>query len=237
MKTIRIHFRCAAAFAVAIFFGVTTIANGQSANRFPMIKIVDVPISVAIESLTRQSGFNYIMDPKLFTPSNDSNGNAVSEPTVTYSWTNVTAEFAISQMLNEHHLVMVEDKSTTVTQITSTNHFSNVVDANLIGSDTKNAEPLTNSLIPIIRFLDVPLDEVLENLIERGHINVVLDPKVSDYVDSNDPTINKFHHAPMVSLRWQNITAKQAIVALCENYDLVIVKDSATGVVSIKPKE
>jgi len=75
------------------------------------------------------------------------------------------------------------------------------------------------------------------DLIERDHINLILDPKVSSYVDSNDPTDHKFHNAPSVSIHWNNVTPKQAIVALCENYDLVIVKDSTTGVIRIKPKD
>ena len=40
-----------------------------------------------------------------------------------------------------------------------------------------------------------------------------------------------------VSIGWQNLTAKQAIDALCEAYDLVIVKDATTGVVSIKHRD
>jgi hypothetical protein len=82
--------------------------------------------------------------------------------------------------------------------------------------------------------MDVPLDSVLKSLIKQGHINAVLDPKVSDYVDPTDHTV---HNAPLVSLHWENITIKQAIVALCKHYDLVIVKDSATSGACIKPKD
>jgi type II secretory pathway component HofQ len=100
------------------------------------------------------------------------------------------------------------------------------VDASLLGSDT-------NDVAITIQFMDVPLDKVLRSMIKQVHINVVLDPKISDYVDPSDHTV---HNAPLVSFRWENITIRQAIVALCKHYDLVIVKDSATGVVHIKPK-
>ena len=83
-------------------------------------------------------------------------------------------------------------------------------------------------------FQDVPLDIALNTLIRLVDIVVTLDPKVSDYVD---PISNELHTQPTVTLHWQNVTARQAIIALCENYDLVIVKDAATGAVRIKPKE
>jgi hypothetical protein len=85
------------------------------------------------------------------------------------------------------------------------NLVANIIDANLLGSDT-NDVPIT------IQFMDMPLDKV-------------------------DPTDHTVHNAPLVSLHWENITIRQAIVALCKNYDLVIVKDSATSGARIKPKD
>jgi hypothetical protein len=127
---------------------------------------------------------------------------------------------------------MVQDKYTTVTLITGTNHVANVVDASLLVS-ANSATQLTNAPVPVFHFSDVPLDEALNNLIARDQFKVVVDPKLSGYFD---PAANTFHNAPMVSFHWENLTVKQAIVALCENYDLIIVKDAVTGVVSIKPK-
>jgi type II secretory pathway component HofQ len=103
--------------------------------------------------------------------------------------------------------------------IRMSNQVANVVDASLLGSDT-------NDVAITIQFMDLPLDRVLKSLIKQGHINVVLDPI--------DHTV---HNAPLVSFHWENITIRQAIVALCKHYDLVIVKDSGTGVVRIKPKD
>jgi hypothetical protein len=107
------------------------------------------------------------------------------------------------------------------------NLVANAVDANLLGSDTNDAA-IT------IQFMDVPLDSVLKSLIKQGHINAVLDPKVSDYIDPTDHTV---HKAPLVSFHWENITIRKTILALCKYYDLVIVKDSATGAALIKPKD
>jgi hypothetical protein len=218
--------------AAAMFLGATTI-NCQSVDSTPTIHFSNVPITTAIESLARLSNLNYKIDPKLFDLPGSSTTKGIPEPIVTFVETNVTAEYALTQLLKEHGLVMVQNKFTAITLITSTNHVANVVDASLLVSTNTTAQ-MTSSPIPVIQFFDVPLDEVLKRLIEQGHINAVLDPKVSDYADPSD---NKLHPTPAVSLRWNNLTANQAIVALCEIYDLVIVKDAATGVVSIKLKD
>jgi hypothetical protein len=223
------------AVTLAIFLGVIATANCQTEAGIIHIKFSDVPITSAIDNLARMANLNYIVDPKLFAPPGGSNPNEITaEPKLTIDGTNMTAQNALAAILKEHGLVMVQDKFTTVTFITGTNHIANVVDASLLDGNTNDAAQMTNGPVPVFRFEMVPLDVTLKNLIAYNHLNVVLDPKVSDYVD---PTDYKFHNAPYVSIRWQNLTAKQAIVALCENYDLVVVKDAATGVVSIKPKD
>jgi hypothetical protein len=196
----------------------------------------DVPLPTVIQNLCRQARINYLIDPKLFGLPNDAHGNVVRDPTVSLTWTNLTAQAAVTRLLKEHSLVMIQDQFTTVAFITSTNHVASVVDASLLDNTTA-AVPSTNAPISMIYFEEVPLDQCLKQLIDQNHLTVVLDPKLSDYVDSTDPMAVKFHSPPTVSLHWENLTAKQAIVALCENYDLVIVKDPATGAVRIKPKD
>ena len=227
MKTTSIRFQLGTFFAATLFLGAAWTANSQP------VQMSGVPITTAIESLARLSGVNFIIDPKLFAPTGASSGNAVSEPTVTFSWTNTSASSALARLLKEHGLVMVQDKFTTVTLITGTNHVANVVDASLLDS-TNATTQTTNAPVPVFQFQDVPLDEALKNLIEHDHLNVVLDGKVSTYVD---PADQSFHITPTVSLRWENLTAKKTIVALCEIYDLAIVKDATTGVTRIKPKD
>jgi hypothetical protein len=219
MKANHIKFCLTTTFVVVIFLGVTTMANGQE------IRLSNIPITFAIENLARQSGMNFQIAPNLFVSPNNSNGNGISEPVVDIDWTNITPKDALSRMLKENGLVLIEDKFTTVARITGTNQIANIVDASLLGKDT-------NNLVSEVRFQDAPLDIALENLI-KDHFSIVLDPKLSGYMDSAD---NKFHSEPSVSINWENITSRQAIVALCENYDLVIVKDSPTGIIRIKPK-
>jgi hypothetical protein len=102
----------------------------------------------------------------------------------------------------------------------------------------------------------VPLDFALANLIRQSAINIELDSRL---IDSNDtwnltktngiaalndganpvrePRKKWFDPIPVISIRWEDITANQAIAALCENYDLVISRDDAKSVIQIKPNE
>jgi len=235
MKSALIRSRLFPALAAALFLAAPPLASGQNEGNIPMIKMSNVPITTVIENLARQAGMNYLLDPKLFNLPNDASGKVVREPQLTFTWTNMTVESALARVLEENGFVMVHDPFTTVTLITGTNHVAKVVDASLLGSATTNAAPLPNGYIPLIHFSDVPLDVVLKNLLDHDHLKIMLDPKLSDYVDPNDLTFHKFHNAPQVSLRWENLTPKQAIVALCAAYNLVIVKDAATDVVTIKP--
>jgi hypothetical protein len=220
MKMNRIKSCLTVIFAVGIFFGITTMVKGQ-------IQVSNVPIISVIENLAVQAGINFIIDPKLFaSPS----GGGITEPQLTFAWTNISPNNALLRVLKENDLVLIEDKFTTIARITGTNQVANIVDASLLDNDT-------NDLVPTVRFQDVPLDMAFNYFVKQGRINVILDPKVSSYVDPNDPTDHKFHNAPSVSIHWNNVTPRQAIVALCENYDLVIVKDSTTGVIRIKPKD
>lgn len=243
MKPALNHFYFFCVIASAMFLGVAPTANCQPTDIIPQIKFTDVHITLAIENFSRLSSLNCMIDPKLFSPPGGSNPNGIPEPKLTLKWTNITADAALARILKENNLVMVQDKFTTVTLITGTNHVAHVVDASLLVS-TNTAAYLTNGLIPEIHFWNVPLDAALKNLIAQGRTRVVLDPKVSTEAGLDRHKLNfplmgsiSWGEVPTVRIHWQNLTAQQALVALCENYDLVIVKDAATGVVGIQPRE
>jgi hypothetical protein len=214
------------AIFIFLFFRSTMAVTAQPTNLIPLIQLEAVPITSVIETLTRQAEINYIVDSKLFQK---------QEPTITVKWRNISAPDALARLLMEHGLVMIENKFTTVSQITSSNHIFNVVDAGLLGSDTNHVELSTNN---IIQFWNVKLDEALKNLIQQGNLNVVVDPNVSGHPLVHDYKFFSISedNATMIRIHWENISARQAIVALCENYDLVIIKDSATGEIRIEPK-
>ena len=90
------------------------------------------------------------------------------------------------------------------------------MDANLLGSDT-------NEIVPPFNFRNMPLDEAFKQLANVAHFEIIIDFKIP-------PGANM----PNISVRWKNVNARQAIVVLCEAYNLVIAKDSATGVIKIQ---
>lgn len=205
---------------------VPWVAQGQSDSNVPEINFQTVPITTAIENLARLAGVNHLVDPKLFAAAD---GTMKPEPVLTLRWENYTAANALARVLKENHLFMVTNDFTTVILITAAKTISHTVDAKLLGSTT-------NGVIPIIKFSDVPLGEALKNLINQAHLSVILDPHVTGDAPPEPPNF-KMEMQPQVSVNWHDLTARQAIVELCEDYGLTIVKGTASNMVEIKPKK
>jgi hypothetical protein len=68
--------------------------------------------------------------------------------------------------------------------------------------------------LPLIQLDNVPLSDALRQLARQAKMNVILDPRVSQvpYRDIK------------VSVRWENVTAREGLVALVDNYDLILVE-------------
>ncbi len=220
MKTNSKYFLAMAGLALGLI--LTTSAHGQSAG-IQAINFQTVPISTVIESLSRLAGINYIIDPKLFVAAD---GRFKPEPVLTLNWQNYSAADALARILKENQLVMSTNAFTTVVRITGTNAVANPVDAKLLGDDT-------NGVIPMFSFVDVPLNIALTTLIDTAHVNAVLDPQVSGDAPPRPPDF-KMTMMPTVSLRWHDLTARQAMVEICEVYGLILVQGTAPGSVVIK---
>jgi hypothetical protein len=201
---------------------------GNDTNLIPMIEFEEVPITTALVNLVRQAGLNYAFDPKIGYGLPDKNGQVKIEPTLNIYWRNVTAKQAFVAICQNYDFIIAKNPATSILLIREKSHpVTNFVDASLLGSDT--------NIIPVIQFQNVPLNTGLGNLAKQIHYDnnteIALDPSI-DNVPSN-----KFSPMPTLALRWENVTAKQAIVALCDNYDLIIVKNSEMGVIQIRPKD
>ncbi|HEX5399025.1 MAG TPA: hypothetical protein VFY06_08260 [Verrucomicrobiae bacterium] len=225
MKPASIRFNVWKILTIIAVLAATAAAPGQPADSTVPIKFENVPITTAINTLARLCGLNYILDSKLSGSFLDADGKPVPEPMVSISSTDLTAKEALTKLLKEHGLRLIDNPDTSITVIGYPNRIVNPVDASLLGGDT-------NQLGRIV-FHDVPLDEALKNLVQKAHINATLDSTLPSH---SDPA-GKFHPAPSVSVHWENVTARQAIIALCENYHLAIVKDSTTGTICIKPRD
>jgi hypothetical protein len=212
--------RLTAALALAASVWAAGPAGGEEIN------FQNVPLDVAIANLARQAGHNFILDPQLSAPF-DASGKVIQQPAVTFQVTDTTAELALGKILKEHGLVLIADPVTTVARITFTNQPAKKVEASVLAGDT-------NAPVPLIVFADVPMDVAIKNLAGSAQLDVVLDAKISDGYRTAD---GKLITLPTVSLRWQNITARQALLAMCLNYDLTITAEAKPGVLKIGLKE
>ena len=185
----------------------------------PLIQFRDVPITAAIENLARRLEINFIIDPQLF-PANDARGHANVEPLVTFCLTNVGGKETLKRMLHLRRLDLVENPATHVARITRSGQPTHFIDASLLDPLTNSAALPGTENIAVIQFADTPLDIALENLLRRGGIKAEL-------IFPDRP--------PVLSVRWENVSPKQAVVALCENYNLSITKNDSTGIIQIKP--
>lgn len=88
--------------------------------------------------------------------------------------------------------------------------------------------------IPLIEFQDVPLTVAIENLARQAGINYLLDPKIGyGQPDQN----GQIKAEPTLSIRWENVSAEQALLALLNNYDLQLIEDPQTQIARITMKD
>lgn len=98
---------------------------------------------------------------------------------------------------------------------------------------TSPAAP-SGQLIPLIQFQDVPLTTAIENLARQAGINYILDPKVG-YGQPDDKGVIKVQ--PSISIRWENLSAEQALTAMLMNYDLQLLDDPKTRIARVTVKD
>ena len=100
--------------------------------------------------------------------------------------------------------------------------------------DTNAAPAPVVANIPLIQFQDVPLTVAIENLARQAGINYLLDPRIG----FGQPDANgQIKPEPSLSIRWENVTAEQALLALLNNYDLQLVQDPKTKIGRITLKD
>ena len=97
--------------------GASTNQPSMEAANIPLISFQDVPITTAIENLTRQAGINYLLDPKVGYGQPDANGQIKPEPTLSIRWENITAEHALVALLDNYGLQLVKDPKTGIARI------------------------------------------------------------------------------------------------------------------------
>jgi type II secretory pathway component GspD/PulD (secretin) len=109
-----------------------------------------------------------------------------------------------------------------------------VADSEVATNASVDAASDASPTIPLIQFQDVPLTTAIENLARQANINYLLDPKIS----YGQPEANgQVKPEPNLSIRWENITAEHALVALLDNYGLQLVANVDTKIYRITIKD
>lgn len=89
-------------------------------------------------------------------------------------------------------------------------------------------------VIPLIVMDDVPLTDAIKNLARQAGLNYMLDPKIGYGQPGPD---GKPTPQPSVSIRWENVTAEQALNALLNNYSLQLIEDPKTKIARVTIKD
>lgn len=196
--------------AIGAFSGILPAGARADAGDevVPLIVIDNVPLLDAIRNLARHMGGNYIIDPRVGGP---------SAPAVSLRAGNVSAREALGALLAERKLVLVTNPVTTVARIAPASLGVKPVPASQVGTNL-------GSVIPLMALDDVPLPEAIGKLAVAAALKISPDPKLEKSMEKARVT---------VSFRWEKITARQALAALLDNHDLLLVEDPATGVARI----
>ena len=97
----------------------TTSSAAQAGTVIPLIVMDDVPLIDAVRNLARQAGINYLLDPKIGFGQAGPDGKTTAQPSVSIRWENITAEQALTAMLNNYALQLVEDPKSKIARITT----------------------------------------------------------------------------------------------------------------------
>jgi len=174
----------------------------------PLIVMDDVKLQDAIRNLARMAGINYILDPKI------SFSGVVSG-----RWEKLTAEQALEKLLDERKLKVTPNPATSVARVTSSNTVTKPVTLSQV-------EKNTNNIVPIFVVDEARLDDTVRRLGAMANLKISFEPDLSEKALGQSLTF-----------RWENLTPKQALAALLDNYDLDVVEEPSSGTARVVPKK
>lgn len=179
-----------------------------------------VPLTSAIRNLAREMELNIIIDPAV-PGAGFGGGRRLREPIIRARCPNMSAEQELRALLREHQLILVTNPVTTVARVAPGSRAVKPMPANAAGVET-------NEVIPLIVIDDVPLEHAIRNLGRQAGLEVRFDQKVMRALEGDSG----------ISVRWENLTVRQALAAVIDNYGLVMVEErtSASAEVRFKVK-
>ncbi len=135
-----------------------TPAIANEGDIIPLIQIEEVPLTDAIRSLARQSGINFQFDPRV-TVSN--------QPTISIRFEKVTAHEALTAVLDNYNLVLVQDQKSKISRVTV--------------KDPKAEDPLVSRIIQL-KYSDPTNMVVMLKPVLSARSQVIPDPRTSQLI-------------------------------------------------------
>jgi predicted Ser/Thr protein kinase/tetratricopeptide (TPR) repeat protein len=195
----------------------TSAPSETKADTSPIVPLIHLKESSLVEALgflrTKWS-MNYTFDPTV----TEEWKNA---PVLTARWKNLTARQILTELLDLRGLEWVENPQTGVARIFRKPD----------GSETKEhqwvpygqGKPDSSPVIPIIDLKDSTLVEALDFLQTKWSMNYAFDPTVSE----------ELKNAPVLTGRWEKLTALQAMTELLDLRGLQLVENPQTSVARV----
>ena len=118
--------------------------------------------------------------------------------------------------------------------LAQTNHPAAEIPASTPALAATNGPAQHGMIIPLIIMDEVPLTDAIGNLARQASLNYMMDPKLGYGQPGPDGRIVP---QPSVTLRWENITAEQALLALLNNHNLQMLEDPRTRIARITMRD
>jgi len=101
-------------------------------------------------------------------------------------------------------------------------------------SGMTNSPAAATKVYPEILLKECPITAAIEQLARQAGINYILDPKIGYGQPDANGVIKP---EPLLTIRWENITAEQALMAILDTYSLQLVQNRESGIARITTKE
>lgn len=220
MKRPHIHF-ASAVLLTSLLFSVAR-NSFSAAEIVPLVLVDEVPLRDTVRNLARQMKFNLIFDPCV-PGSYYGAGRKIREPEVSFRFQNRSVEEVFSYVLNKYQLVVVTNPATTVGRIVPQRHRVKPIPMSPALSGTNRIEP-------VIHLNGITLTKAIETLARSSGLKVVFDRSYLKSEYGQNLTTESHH--------WTNITPKQALAAILDNYDLAMNEEtSGVGRIVLKARE
>jgi len=204
----------------------------DAGDKILLIASEDPPLEV-IKTLSEQAQLNVDIDPRILS-GQDANGQPIPNwhDATSVRWQNVSAKEALEDFLSRYqmHLAKNPDGRSWHIGYEASETKTSAPGALTTSTNGASGEPL----IPI-HIEDQAVMDAIATLAQQAKINFQFDPKVAAGIDLEGKPAPSLTNT--ISVKWEKVTARQALDSLLENYNLMMQVNTNTGIarVTFKP--